>query len=49
MLSKFKKIQEQMRLKIGKILKTASLISKLIGSKKEEWASTCSLLKDFET
>ena len=34
---------------IGKKLKTASLNSRFIGSKKEECTSTCSLLKNFET
>ena len=41
--------QEQMRLNIGKKLKTASLNSRFTGSKKEECTSTCSLLKNFET
>ena len=50
MLSKFLQNQEQMRLNIGKkLLKTASLNSRFTGSKKEECASTCSLLKNFET
>ena len=40
---------EQMRLYIGKKLKTATLDSRFTGSKKEECASTCSLLKIFET
>ena len=40
---------EQMRLNIGKKLKTASLNSKFTGSKKEECTSICSLLKIFET
>ena len=46
---KLKKNQEQMILKIGKKLKTASLNSRVTGSKKEECISTCSLLKNFET
>ena len=41
-----KKNQEQMRLKIGKTLKTASLDSRFSGSKKEQCTSTCSLLKN---
>ena len=49
MLSKFLQNQEQMRLKIGKKLKTVSLNSRFTGSKKEECTSTCSLLKNFET
>ena len=49
MLSKISQNQEQMRLNIGKKLKTASLNSKFTGSKKEECTSTCSLLKIFET
>ena len=49
MLSKFLQNQEQMRLNIGKKLKTASLNSRFTGSKKEECTSTCSLLKNFET
>ena len=49
MLSKFLQNQKQMRLNIGKKLKTASLNSKFIGSKKEECTLTCSLLKNFET
>ena len=49
MLSKFLQNQEQMRLNIGKKLKTASLNSSFIGSKKEECTSTCSLMKNFET
>ena len=40
---------EQMRLNIGKKLKTVSLNSKFTGSNKEECTSTCSLLKNFET
>ena len=40
MLSKFFKNQEQMRLKIGKKLKTASLNSRFTGSKKEEYTPT---------
>ena len=39
MLSKFIKNQEQMRLKIGKKLKTASFNTKLTDSKKEECTS----------
>ena len=39
----------EMRLNIGKKLKTASLNSKFTGSKKEKCTSTCSLLKNFET
>ena len=49
MLSKFLQYQEQMRLNIGKKLKTASLNSRFTGAKKEECTSTCSLLKNFET
>ena len=49
MLSKFLQNQEQMRLNIGKKLKTASLNSRFTGSKKEVCTSTCSLLKIFET
>ena len=49
MLSKFLQNQEQMRLSTGKKLKTASLDSRFTGSKKEEFTSTCSLLKNFET
>ena len=49
MLSKVLQNQEQMTLNIGKKLKTASLDSRFTGSKKEEWTSTCSLLKNFET
>ena len=49
MLSKFLQNQEQMRLNIGKNLKTASLNSGFTGSKKEECTSTRSLLKNFET
>ena len=45
MLSKFLKNQEQMRLNIGKKLKTASLDSRFTGSKQEECTSTCSVLK----
>ena len=41
--------QEQMRLNIGKKLKTASLDSRFTGSKKEKCTSICSLLKNFET
>ena len=41
--------QEQMKLNIGKNLKTATLNSRFTGSKKEECTSTCSLLKNFET
>ena len=33
---------------IGKKLKTASLDSRFTGSKKEEFTSTCLLLKNFE-
>ena len=48
---KFKKNEEQMRLKIGKKLKTASLKSKVTGSEKKNsvYTSTCSVLKNFET
>ena len=46
---KIKKNQDQMRLKIGKKLKTASLKSRFTGSKKGECTLTCSLLKNFET
>ena len=49
MLSKVLQNQEQMRLNIGKKLKTASLNSRFTGSKKKECTSTCSLLKNFET
>ena len=49
MLSKFLQNQEQMRLNIGKKLKTACLNSRFTGSKKEECTSTCLLLKNFET
>ena len=49
MLSKVLQNQEQMKLNIGKKLKTASLNSRFTGSKKEECTSTCSLLKNFET
>ena len=38
-----------MRLKIGKKLKTAGLNSRFTGAKKEQCASTCTLLKIFET
>ena len=37
--------QEQMKLKIGKKLKTASLNFRVTGSKKKNCTSTCSLLK----
>ena len=43
------KNQEQMRLKISKTLKTASLNSRFTSSKKGECTLTCSLLKVFET
>ena len=49
MLSKILQNQEQMRLNIGKKLKTASLDSRFNGSKKEECISTHSLFKNFET
>ena len=49
MLLNFLQNQEQMRLNIGKTLKTASLNSRFTGSKKEECTSTCSLSKNFET
>ena len=49
MLSKFLQNQEQMRLNIGKKLKTASLNSRFTGSKNEECTSTYSLTKNFET
>ena len=49
MLSKVLENQEQMRLNIGKKLKTASVDSRFTGSKKKECASTCSRLKNFET
>ena len=45
MLSKFLQNQEHMRLNIGKKLKIASLNSRFTGSKQEECASTCSILK----
>ena len=48
MIPKFLKNQEQIRLNIGKKLKTATLKSKVTGSKKER-TSICSLLKIFET
>ena len=48
MLSKILQNREQMRLNIGKKLKTASLNSRFTGSKKEECTWTCSLLKNFE-
>ena len=48
-LNKVLQNQEQVRLNIGKKLKTASLDSRFSGSKKEECASTCSLLKSFKT
>ena len=48
-LSKFLQNQEQMKLNIGKKLKTARLNSRFTGSKKEECTLTCSLLKNFET
>ena len=40
--------REQMRLNIGKKLKTTNPDSRFTGSKKEECTSTCSLLKNFE-
>ena len=46
---KILKNQEQMRLNIGKKLKIASLNSRFTGSKNEEYTSTCTLLKNFET
>ena len=49
MLSKVLQNQEQMRLNVGKKLKTASLNSRFTGFKKEECTSTCSLLKNLET
>ena len=49
MLPKFLRNQEQMRLNIGKKLKTASLNSRFTGSKKEESTLTCSFLKNSET
>ena len=49
MLSKFLQNQEQMRLNIGKKLKTAGLKLRSTGSKKEECTPTSSLLKNFET
>ena len=49
MLSKVLQNQEQMRLNIGKKLKTTSLNSRFTGSKKEECTSTYPLLKIFET
>ena len=49
MLSKVLQNQEQMRLNIGKKLKTASFNLRFTGSKKEECTSTCLLLKNFET
>ena len=49
MLSKFLQNQGQLRLNIGKKLKTASLNSRFTGSKKVECTSTSSLLKIFET
>ena len=47
-LNKVLQNQEQMRLNIGKKLKTASLDSRFTGSKKEEYNLTCSLLKIFK-
>ena len=47
MLSKFLQNQEQMRLNIGKKLKTASLNSRFTDSEKEECTSTCKP-KDLE-
>ena len=41
--------QEQVRLKIGKKLNTASLNSRFTGSKKEECTLTRLLSKNFET
>ena len=49
MLSKVLQNQKQMRLNIGKKLKTASLNSRFTGSKKEECTSTCLFMKTFET
>ena len=49
MLSKLLQNQQHMRLNIGKKLKTASLNSRLTGSKKKECTSTSSLLKKFQT
>ena len=49
MLSKFLQNQEQMRLNIGRKLKTASLNSRFTGSKTEECTLTRSFLKNFET
>ena len=43
-----KKNQEQMILKIGKILKTACVNSRVTGSKKEQCTSTCSHLKNLK-
>ena len=48
MLSKVLRNQEQMRLNIGKKLKTASLNSRFTGFKKGECSSTCSLLKNLK-
>ena len=48
-LNKVLQNQEQMRLNICKKLKTASLDSRFTSSKKEEYTSTCSLLKNLET
>ena len=45
MFSKVLQNQEQVRLNIGKKLKTTSLNSRFTGSKKEECTSICSLLK----
>ena len=45
----FLKNQDQIRLKIGKKLRTACLNSRFTGSKTEECTSTCSLSKNFET
>ena len=41
--------KSKMRLNIGKKLKTASLNSRFTGSKKKDYTSTGSLLKNFET
>ena len=41
--------KNQMRLNIGKKLKTASLDSRFTGSKKEDCTSTCSLLKNLKS
>ena len=48
MLSKFLQNEEQMRLNIGKKLKTANLDSRFTSFKKEKCTWTCSLLKNLK-